>query len=72
MTPWIYPYGGSTVSILDKELERKVEKLKQKTLEGLQRKIKTNMTFKPMNKSYQINPSFINLVVKNKEGGEGG
>ena len=49
-----------------------VEKLKQKTLEVLQRKIKTNMTFKHMNKSYQINPSFINLVVKKKEGGEGG
>ena len=49
-----------------------MEKLKQKTFEVLQRKIKTNMTFKHMNKSYQINPSFINLVMKNKEGGEGG
>ena len=67
VTPWIYRYGGSTVSILPEELGRKVEKLKQKTLEVLQRKIKTNMTFKHMNKSYQINPSFINLVVKNKE-----
>ena len=43
-----------------------MEKLKQKTLEVLQRKIKTNMTFKHMNKSYQINPPFINLVVKIK------
>ena len=49
-----------------------MEKLKQKTVEVFQRKIKTNMTFKHMNKSYQFNPSFINLVVKNKEGGEGG
>ena len=49
-----------------------MKKLKQKTLDVLQRKIKTSMTFKHMNKSYQINPSFINLVVKNKEGGEGG
>ena len=49
-----------------------MEKLKQKTFEFMQRKIKTNMTFKHINKSYQINPSFINLVVKNKEGGEGG
>ena len=49
-----------------------MEKLKQKTLEVLRRKIKTNMTFEHMNKSYQINPSFINLVVKKKEGGEGG
>ena len=72
VTPWIYRYGGSTVSILHKKLGRKVEKLKQKTLEVLQRKVKTNMTFKHMNKSYQIKPSFINLVVKNKEGGEGG
>ena len=43
-----------------------MEKLKKKTLEVLQRKIKTNMTFKHMNKSYQINPPFINLVVKIK------
>ena len=49
-----------------------MEKLKQKTLEVLQRKVNVNMTFKHMNKSYQINPSFINLVVENKEGGEGG
>ena len=49
-----------------------MEKLKQKTLEVLQRKINANTTFKHMNKSYQINPSFINLVVENKEGGEGG
>ena len=32
-----------------------MEKLKQKTLEVLQRKINVNMTFKHMNKSYQIN-----------------
>ena len=48
-----------------------MEKLKHLTLEVLQLKINTNTNFKQMNKSYQINSSFINLVVKNKEGGEG-
>ena len=44
-----------------------MEKLKHMTLEVLELKINTNTNFKHMNKSYQINPSFINLVVKNKE-----
>ena len=34
--------------------------------------INMNTNFKHINKSYQISPSFINLVVENKEGGEGG
>jgi len=49
-----------------------VEKLKHMTLEVLQLKIDTNTNFKHVNKSYQISPSFINLVVESKEGGEGG
>ena len=65
------PIRGSTVSILHKELGRKVEKLKHMTLEVLELKINTNTNFKHMNKSYQISPSFINLVVESKEGGEG-
>ena len=43
------------------------------TLAVLQPKIKTNPNFHHMNKPFQISQSFINLVVKNKEGGaEGG
>ena len=58
--------------ILPRELGRKVGKLKQKTVEVLQLKINTNTNFNHMNKSYQISASFINLVVENKEGGDGG
>ena len=42
------------------------------TLAVLQPKVKTNPNFHHMNKAFQISPSFINLVVKNKEGGAGG
>ena len=60
------PKRGSTVPILPKELGRNVEKLKHMTLEVLQLKTNTNTNFKHMNKSYQISPSFIYLVVESK------
>ena len=57
------------VKILYTELGHKVEMHKQVTLAVLQPKIKTNPNFHHMNKPFQISPSFINLVVTNKEGG---
>ena len=42
------------------------------TLVVLQPNIKTNPNFHHMNKPFQISQSFINLVVKNKEGGPRG
>lgn len=63
------------VSILQKELGRKVKMFKCMRLQlglVLQPQIKTSPNFQQMNKPYRISSFFINLVVNNEEGGVGG
>ena len=63
------------VLILHEELRHNVEILKHMTQEIIQPKIKTNPNFQQMSLNkplYRISPSFINLMVKKKEGGPGG
>ena len=66
------------VSVLDKELEYKVDKLKFKTLEVMQQWGQTNLKFQHMNKSSRITPNEVSqswlintvycLLVKNNKG----
>ena len=60
------------VTILHRELERKVEKVKHMTLEVMQPKTKNNMNFQPEKTITDQSTLIVNFLVKNKDWGRGG
>ena len=59
------------VTILHKELERKVEKVKHMKLEVMLPKMKNNMNFQPEETITDQSTLLVNFFVENKDWGRG-